>query len=268
MKKISIKFSFLLFINLLLFTSCTIQKRRYSEGFYTKWNNTNKIKIQKNLKKDILVSSNADSIAGSINRKSEAENENSTYFAALNSVPEIIEENKNYFENDSRIDGKCDVILLRTGNEIQAKVTEITPTEIKYKKCDFIDGPTISIDKKDVFMIQYSNGTKDVISTDDTSAKNKREQDDYVSPKPDPEVAEKDKKIEGLGIAGFVLSIIGLFIVGVVLGLLGIIFGAVSLSKIRKYPEKYKNRKGFAIWSIVLGLIAFIGAIIVIVLIV
>jgi hypothetical protein len=41
---------------------------------------------------------------------------------------------------------------------------EITTNEIKYKKFDNLEGPTISILKSEVFMIKYQNGTKDVIN--------------------------------------------------------------------------------------------------------
>lgn len=67
----------------------------------------------------------------------------------------------------------CDMIILRNGEEISAKVLEIGIHEIKYKKCVNLNGPTISILKNDVFMIKYSNGTKDVMeSTDNFSNDN------------------------------------------------------------------------------------------------
>lgn len=63
-----------------------------------------------------------------------------------------------------------DVIVLKNGNEIKAKVIEITPTEIKYKKFDNLQGPTVVIVKSDVFMIKYENGTKDVINAGSTTS--------------------------------------------------------------------------------------------------
>ncbi|MEA4967608.1 MAG: hypothetical protein VB048_05770 [Bacteroidaceae bacterium] len=38
-----------------------------------------------------------------------------------------------------------DVILLQNGEEIKAKVIEITDTQVKYKDFDFQDGPTRNI---------------------------------------------------------------------------------------------------------------------------
>lgn len=66
-----------------------------------------------------------------------------------------------------------DVIILKTGDEIKSKVSEIGTTEIKYKKFDNLNGPVISILKSDVFMIKYENGTKDVFSNKNQSSENK-----------------------------------------------------------------------------------------------
>jgi hypothetical protein len=59
-----------------------------------------------------------------------------------------------------------DVITKSNGEEIKAKVLEVSQTEIKYKKFDNLNGPTFSISKNDVFMVKYENGSKDVFNTD------------------------------------------------------------------------------------------------------
>ncbi len=56
-----------------------------------------------------------------------------------------------------------DVIIKKTGDEIKGKVSEVTSTEIKYKKTENPD-VTYSIIKSEVFMIKYENGTKDVFN--------------------------------------------------------------------------------------------------------
>ena len=57
-----------------------------------------------------------------------------------------------------------DIIVKKTGEEIQAKVQELTPEAIKYRRFDYLDGPVYSIWKREVFMIRYENGTKDLIN--------------------------------------------------------------------------------------------------------
>jgi len=59
----------------------------------------------------------------------------------------------------------CDVILLKDGQEIKATVTEITPSEIKYKAYENPNGPTRTLWKNDVFVINYADGTREVIGT-------------------------------------------------------------------------------------------------------
>ena len=63
-----------------------------------------------------------------------------------------------------------DVITLKNGDEIKAKVTEITSSEIKYKRYDNLDGPTVVAAKQDVFAINYENGTREVINAASTSS--------------------------------------------------------------------------------------------------
>jgi hypothetical protein len=63
-----------------------------------------------------------------------------------------------------------DVIVLKSGDEIKSKVIEITPTEIKYKKFDNLEGPTIVILKSEASMIKYANGTEDVMPSNNSLA--------------------------------------------------------------------------------------------------
>ena len=62
-----------------------------------------------------------------------------------------------------------DIIVKKNGDEIQARVLEVAASKIKYKKFDNKEGPAYTIDKKDVFMIRYENGTKDVFNDSNTS---------------------------------------------------------------------------------------------------
>jgi hypothetical protein len=55
-----------------------------------------------------------------------------------------------------------DNIILKNGMELPAKVLEVSASEIKYKKQDNPDGPVYTYTIKDVLLINYANGTKDV----------------------------------------------------------------------------------------------------------
>lgn len=62
-----------------------------------------------------------------------------------------------------------DVVVLKDGTSIIAKVTEINKEDVKYKKYSNLNGPTYTISKFDVFSINYENGEKEVFSTNTVS---------------------------------------------------------------------------------------------------
>jgi len=70
-----------------------------------------------------------------------------------------------------------DIIMLRTGDEIQAKVLEIGDRVIRYTEFGNQDSTTYDIQKSDVFLIKYEDGAKDVFLTNSTEGL-------YVSSKP------------------------------------------------------------------------------------
>ncbi|MGN6401165.1 MAG: hypothetical protein ACTHMD_11970 [Flavisolibacter sp.] len=59
--------------------------------------------------------------------------------------------------------GAQDVIVKNDKSEIKAKVTEILDAAIKYKNWDNLEGPLYTIAKKDVFMIIYANGQREIM---------------------------------------------------------------------------------------------------------
>ena len=67
--------------------------------------------------------------------------------------------------------GSYDIILLKNGQEIKAKVDEITLSEIKYKSFDNIYGPTRNVAKNNAVAIIYANGQREVISSETTTEK-------------------------------------------------------------------------------------------------
>lgn len=57
-----------------------------------------------------------------------------------------------------------DTLTKTNGDEVQAKILEVTPLEIKYKRTDNPDGPLIVVRRADVFMVRYANGTKELLN--------------------------------------------------------------------------------------------------------
>ncbi|MCL2410160.1 MAG: hypothetical protein FWC97_00820 [Treponema sp.] len=57
-----------------------------------------------------------------------------------------------------------DLIILRDGNVIEARVTEISTTEIRYRRFDFLDGPIFVIPVTNVLSIRFEGGTVQVFN--------------------------------------------------------------------------------------------------------
>lgn len=57
-----------------------------------------------------------------------------------------------------------DIIVLKTGDEIQAKISTVGTDAVTYKKSDNLTGPDYTQKKSEIFMIKYANGTKDVFN--------------------------------------------------------------------------------------------------------
>ena len=188
---------------------------------------------------------------GKIKRKSE------NYFIELNEdewVGVISESVKQYLNiND------------KNGNEIYGKVAEISSTEIKYKRCDNIEGPTIIINKSDVAKIKYTNGTTELINAPSTA-----EEQDYYSPSTKHKKPANNnnlhnnlyhQKLNPFAIAGMISAILSVIYIPLalayspfllILAPVPIYLGIVALKEIKANPEIYRG-KGMARFGIIFG---------------
>lgn len=146
---------------------------------------------------------------------------------------------------------QCDQIVLRNGDVIEAKIKEVGVNEIKYKKCDRPDGPDYTISKRDVLSIKYSTGDVERFNAASTSGNN---QTSYNSPTNPQNDGPRTDPFAIVAIATGGLAILtgyGAFL----LGAAAIVFGALSLSRIRKEPGRFKG-KGLAVAGMVAGLVS------------
>jgi len=65
-----------------------------------------------------------------------------------------------------------DMVILRDGSVIEARVTEISPTEIRYRRFNHLDGPVIVIPRSNVLSIRYQNGTVEIIGAPAAATQN------------------------------------------------------------------------------------------------
>ncbi|MFD2999199.1 hypothetical protein ACFS7Z_02415 [Pontibacter toksunensis] len=62
-----------------------------------------------------------------------------------------------------------DIVTKRTGEKVEAKVLEISNTEVKYKLYRNQEGPTYVVPKVDVALIQYQDKTSEVFELSDVA---------------------------------------------------------------------------------------------------
>ncbi len=96
-----------------------------------------------------------------------------------------------------------DIITLRSGEEIIAKVKEITSELVKYKKCDHLSGPLYSAAKSSIIKIKYTNGTEDVFESEKVVTHNET----VTTEKPIP-----DTTLHPASILSLVLSVLSIFL--------------------------------------------------------
>lgn len=185
----------------------------------------------------------------------------------------------NSAEND------CDTIVLKSGEEISAKVLKIGENEIEYKKCDNQTGPTYTLKPEKVLMVKYANGAKDIININPPAATGKAK--DGIKDERPTEPKTKTAFILmlvmfGLGFIDlllFILALIGIpgltslfyslasaigggvsttalialiIFLGppFILSILSLIFAILGFVAFNKNPDKFKG-KGFLIATII-----------------
>ena len=66
-----------------------------------------------------------------------------------------------------KINAQKDQVTLKTGETLTVKISEVTPSQIKFLKT--LDGPIYSLNKAEVFMIVYEDGRKQLFEQENNS---------------------------------------------------------------------------------------------------
>ena len=140
-----------------------------------------------------------------------------------------------------------DIITLRDGTDIEARVIEIGSKAIKYKRCNNIEGPTIVVNIETVFMIKYANGTKEIFKKEDE--KEEKPTGNYQSTQQKPLDVRKNNVA---ALISFICLCLFFFYITLPVSF---VLGLVALSQFKKQPDKYKN-KWMAQVPVILGCIA------------
>lgn len=246
----------LLYCLLLIFivSSCTIQKRKYASGYFVQKKITHSIKPSKRnkeenrIKPEELTLHKSENLTASSNTQIDA-------FINQETITRVT-----IYENSQ--DAQCAIITLKSGEKIEAFAVEVMSAAIRYKKCNNAKGPFYLLGKSEVSSIEYPDGSKQTFETETTIKANEQGTNhEYTK----PNVTRNDefiiKKMETLGIVGFFLALTGLLVGGIPLGTAAVVLGLISLGKIQKHPEKYKQRRIFAVLSILVGIMSIVGGI-------
>ena len=235
------------------FTSCTVQKRLYRNGYSVNWSSDNKTPKSK-----VLINEIENSV-------SELKEDNSDLALTSNGI--VLEEKSLVSLNDEKLilkeynkesiidTSKCDIILLTNGEEISVKIIEITPTDVKFKRCDNLEGPIKMISKNYIFSITHLDGTKEVFKNEDGSIPVSTE----TSSKLNSTKNDSDDREMGSAKASLVLGVLSntllfisvlvgvifplIFLASLVGGILAIILGSSQLLKIREEPKVYGGKR-------------------------
>ena len=229
--------------------SCGVQKRKYQKGYYASWH---KSKSQKETRNSFSKTKEHDD-SKQVDQTLEVLAQDDSPTVASNNhknCPPILKKQKPLIINNE----PCDELIFRDGSEIKGKVIEITRTEIKYKKCDMLDGPLYVVKKSKIFIIKYANGARDVFKEE--TIENDQNSNQNV------------KKNHNLATLAFIFGLIGIYpSVISILGIAGIIFGIMALKKIKQEPDKYKGEVISKI-GMVFGIVGLIFGVLIITLLI
>ena len=245
------KNSLFFILSLFLLFSCSIQKRRYVKGYYLSRNTVSMHKDKEYTHFHAKVGTDPETV--------------STLFASppkhqeqpvsASAQPDMkLSASKPVTYLHLKKDPPCDEIFFRDSTRVSAKVIEVTATEVRYKKCDKVNGPTFVEMKWKISMIRYANGEKDQF-TDDVP------QSPYLTRNPNGQVHTHVMAVLALvfGIVSLVSA--GGIISGIVGGILGIVFANKALRAIGMEPNKWGGAKmarigrGLAISGLLLSLL-------------
>jgi len=233
----------------ILLLSCSVQKRKYQKGFYVSGHKHKQQTKDLSAKKDTPLQTET-LVLKPVALPLAAASNNDLIASANNKT--VSYKNPVFKKKVASPDSLCDKITLKNGDESFVKIYEISPTEIKYKRCDMLDGPLYVVKKSDVFMIKYSNGTKELFNTESTSSSNEDTQprSKYKGP----------QKTHPMAIAAFVLGILGIWPLTGLASIFAVLCANSAIKKIRQSPDRFKGNElamaGKIMGKIVLGIIA------------
>ena len=240
--KIQTSLTIILSLTVFMLSNCTISKRLYRNGYTVFHLNNVSVSKKKSLTKKTKEKVEI------VETPTVYEN-NKVEEPVSVSIGKSIQTEKIKFNLNSKqtlIDSCGDLIILKDGSEILAKVEEVNSKTVRYKRCNNLDGPEIFVKVENLFMIKYANGTKEIFKKEpEKQISNASQNSNYISKK------NQAREYNAMAIASF--ACLPLCILGIGF-ILCPIFGIIALIQFKNNSEKYKG-KWMAIVGIVLPLL-------------
>lgn len=223
------KKALVLLLPFLIVFSCSVQKRKYQKGFYVSRKHQSPTE-----KPAPVVKATGKPAAASTKAVVLKAEQPETTVASVKPGNELTLIKQQAKPSVFTKDEPCDDLIFKDGTELKAKITEITTTEIKYKRCDQLEGPLYVARKSDVFMIKYANGTREVFKNETVTPATQ-------NPERSAMVNDGYKKTHPLAILSLIFSILGIYPLFLIGSILAIIFANIALRRIKANPNYYKG---------------------------
>lgn len=238
---------FILGISIL--ASCTVQKRRYQQGYYVHHHKGIKPAEQKKT----ITNADKEHDVSEIKVRSAGQVQDLLTAGADQELLTSIRKQNHQLGPDT-----CDKLLFRDGSEIDARVTEVSLNEIKYHRCEAKEGPAYVTRKSDLFMIKYADGRKEIMPTEvaPSAPSNQAPGDQRTyNQKPSyngvPILEPHANSAFAMGALSFLLLVVSgftgllgllFFVTSVVLAILAIKNAKITKRNMEAEPGKYRGR--------------------------
>lgn len=156
-------------ISSVLMLSCSVQKRNYQNGYYISY------KKHKASSKVTHASSEKTLLANTTNDRFAPDSND-----PIVSLSQAIAKNALGY-NLNPNDTCADLIVFNDSSKVKAKILEITNESIRYKRCDYVEGPTYSVAQSKTAYIKFYNGLTETFTKNQPAPKICRDSIMFIS---------------------------------------------------------------------------------------
>jgi hypothetical protein len=247
-----VRYPVLLTLTVLFTLSCSVQKRKYQDGYFVEWHKRN------NEHKESKLSASAKTrVSKDISENNTKVDEQEHFSSGLvkpgsSSFASQIINTPHSFVSDS-----CDLLYLKDSSRLYCKVLEIHESFIRYKACNTASNKVKRMSKVKIAQINYSNGSKEVVVYQKPHKKKKKPMEPlaFTSSFFGPisfGISLMTILIVLLGAQFIVLAIPAVFCAAAILT------AVFSLIKLKRNPDTYRGKRQAKI-GLFFGILAFVA---------